>query len=295
MTLPGKGGNRLVLLTVLAFGVMGVSSGAIFARYADAHALVKSAYRVGIASLFLVPVALLFYRHEYRNLTRRDVATTILSGFFLAVHFGTWISSLDYTTVASSVILVNTIPIWVVLINMLLGRGAPGGAMWLSVAMSVVGAGIIGYGDMAFSGEALYGDALAVAGAISAAAYILCGKEVRKKISVTPYIALCYGSAAVFMWLVVLALRLDITGFTPQTWGAFLGMAVVSQIVGHSSYNWALGHFSAGFVAIMLLGEPIGSAILALVLFKELPAPTALLGIALLMGAIVTAARNDKG
>ncbi|MDL2263806.1 DMT family transporter, partial [Synergistaceae bacterium OttesenSCG-928-I11] len=287
MPQPDGGKNRLVPLIVLIVGVMGVSSGAIFARYAEAHALVKSAYRLGIASLFLVPTALLLYRHEYRKLARRDVATAILSGFFLAVHFGTWISSLDYTTVASSVMLVNTIPIWVVLINMLLGRGAPSRTMWLCVAMSVVGAGIIGYGDMSFSGEALFGDALAVAGAMSAAAYILCGKEVRKKISVTPYIALCYGSAAVFMWLVVLALRLDITGFTPQTWGAFLGMAVVSQILGHSSYNWALGHFSAGFVAIMLLGEPIGSAILALVLFKEVPAPTALVGIALLMCSIV--------
>lgn len=289
----GAKANRLVPIIVLAIGVMGVSSGAIFARYADAHALVKSAYRLGIASSILVPVALIFHRREYRNLARRDFALAVTAGFFLALHFAAWISSLDYTTVASSVMLVNTIPIWVVLINMFTGRGAPSRTMWFCVAMSVVGAAVIGWGDMAFSGETLFGDALAVAGAMAAAVYILCGKEVRKKISVTPYIALCYGSAAVFMWIAVLALGLDFIGFTKATWGAFFGMALVSQIIGHSSYNWALGQFSAGFVAIMLLGEPIGSTILAYFLFDETPAPIKILGCALLLSSIVISARQE--
>ena len=284
--------NRILPIVVLCVGVMGVSSGAIFARMADAHALVKSAYRLGLASLLLVPYALAFHRREFAALGRRDFLLTLLSGVFLALHFGTWISSLDYTTVASSVVLVNTIPIWVALFGVLRGN-RPSGAMWGCVVLSVIGAAIVGYGDLAFSGEALIGDALAIAGAIAAAAYITCGKEVRKKLSVSPYIALCYGTAAVLMWVLVLVLGLDFTGFSTTTWQAFWGMALLAQVLGHSSYNWALGYFSAGFVAIMLLGEPIGSTILAYALFSELPSAMTLAGCALLMVSIVVAARSE--
>ena len=286
--------SRTLPIVVLCIGVLGVSSGAIFARMADAHALVKSAYRLGLASMLLVPYACFFHRREYAALGRRDFLLTLLSGFFLAVHFGTWISSLDYTTVASSVVLVNTIPIWVALFGVLRGN-RPSGAMWGCILLSVLGAAVVGYGDLSFSGEALIGDALAVAGAIAAAAYITCGKEVRKKLSVSPYIALCYGTAAVVMWVLVLALGLDFTGFSARTWQAFWGMALLAQVFGHSSYNWALGYFSAGFVAIMLLGEPIGSTILAYFLFKELPSAMTLAGCALLMVSIVVAARSEQG
>ena len=284
--------NRIFPIAVLCIGVMGVSSGAIFARMAEAHALVKSAYRLGLASMLLVPYALAFHRREYRALERRDLLLTLLSGFFLAIHFGTWISSLDYTTVASSVVLVNTIPIWVAILGVMRGN-RPTPAMWLCILLSVLGAAVVGYGDLSFSGEALIGDALAVLGAIAAAAYITCGKEVRKKLSVSPYIALCYGTAAVVMWVVVLGLGLEIRGFSAETWQAFWGMALLAQVLGHSSYNWALGYFSAGFVAIMLLGEPIGSTILAYALFDELPSAMTLVGCALLMLSIVVASRNE--
>jgi drug/metabolite transporter (DMT)-like permease len=166
--------------------------------------------------------------------------------------------------------------------------------MWVSVLLSVTGAAIVGYGDLAFEGDALKGDLLAIAGAVSAALYIMCGKEVRKKLGLVPYIALCYGSAAVFLWGAVLVAGYPLAGFSNITWGAFIGSAVMSQIFGHSSYNWALGYFSAGFVGIMLLGEPVGSAILAYFLFKEVPTPVKFAGFALLLAAIVMAAREES-
>lgn len=278
---------------VLILGVMGVSSGSIFARLADADSLVICAYRVGIASCVLAPFALSFNRHEYRTLGRGDLLRTFMAGLFLACHFATWITSLSYTTVASSVVLVNTIPIWVVLIDFFRGAHRPSRKMWLCVLLSFLGAAIVGYGDLSFSGEALWGDFLAVAGAVFAAGYILFGKEVRKKLTLMPYVALCYGTAAVLLWTVVLALGLRITGFSTITWGAFLGMAVFSQVIGHSSYNWALRYFSAGFVAIMLLGEPIGGALLAYFLFDEVPTPIKFAGFALLLFSIVIAAREE--
>ncbi|MDR0764170.1 MAG: DMT family transporter [Synergistaceae bacterium] len=278
---------------VLAMGVICISFGAIFARYADSPPLVKSAYRVGIAAALVVPFALVFYRHEYLRLSRREIFLNVLSGVFLAAHFASWITSLDYTSVASSVILVNTIPIWTAIFNLVFGVARPGRTMWFSVFLSVIGAAIVGYGDMSFDRSALYGDALAVAGGAAAAAYIICGREVRGKLGLVPYIALCYGTAAAILWAVVLVMGYPVTGFSAVTWGAFAGSALMSQLLGHSSYNWALGHFSSGFVSIMLLGEPIGSAILAYILFREIPTPVKFAGFALLMTAIVMAARDE--
>ena len=286
--------NPAIPPAVLAIGVLCISFGAIFARYADSPPLVKSAYRIGIAAIIVVPVAVIFYRREYLGLSRRELCLNVLSGLFLALHFATWITSLDYTSVASSVILVDTIPIWTAVFNLAFGLTRPSRTMWFCVFLSVVGAAIVGYGDISFDKRALFGDALAIAGGAAAAAYIICGREVRRKLGLVPYIGLCYGTAALVLWVVVLVMGYPVTGFSAVTWGAFAGSALMSQLFGHSSYNWALGHFSSGFVGIMLLGEPIGSAILAYILFGESPTPVKFAGFALLLTAIFLAARDEK-
>ncbi|MDR0653501.1 MAG: DMT family transporter, partial [Synergistaceae bacterium] len=180
--------NPAIPPTVLAIGVICISFGAIFARYADSPALVKSAYRVGLSAAVAVPLAVIFHWREYLGLSRREVCLNILSGLFLALHFATWITSLDYTSVASSVILVDTIPIWTAVFNLAFGVARPSRTMWFCVFLSVVGAAIVGYGDISFDKRALYGDALAVAGGAAAAAYIICGREVRRKLGLVPYI-----------------------------------------------------------------------------------------------------------
>ena len=289
-----------VPIIVLTVGVISISFGAVFARYAEAPPLVTSAYRVGFASLIAVPYALIFHRHEYRALSRRDFGLCAASGIFLALHFATWIASLDYTTVASSVVLVNTIPIWIALFGVITGSARMSRRMWTSVLLSFLGACIVGYGDVSLDLEAIKGNALAVAGAVFAAAYILCGREARRKLGLAAYVALCYGAAAIFLWAAVILSGAvveggyPIAGFSNATWAAFVGAALVSQILGHSSYNWALGYFSAGFVGIMLLGEPLGGTILAYFLFNEVPTPMKLAGGALLLYAIVTAAREER-
>jgi drug/metabolite transporter (DMT)-like permease len=290
-SVPGKG--KFFPFIVLVIGMTGVSSGAIFARLALAHPFVKSAYRLSFAALVFWPAALLFHGDEFKKLRRRDLTITLLSGAFLSMHFATWMTSLDYTTVASSVMLVNTIPIWIALINALLGKGAPTPAMWFCILFAVTGSSIVGYGDLSFNGDALFGDTLAVAGGIAAAAYIVCGGEVRAKLSLFPYAALCYGAAALILWGAVFIMGLDVTGFTTETWLAFIGMSLMAQVFGHSSYNWALGYFSTGFVAIALLGEPIGAAVLAYFLFDEYPTGLKLAGLVILLVSIVIAARSE--
>jgi len=286
--------SLVIQVLVLTVGVTCISFGSIFARYADAPAIVKSAYRLGISALIVVPYATLFHRREYLAMSRREFGLCAVSGFFLALHFATWIASLDYTSIASSVILVNTIPIWIALFGVITGAARMSRKMWFSVLVSFLGACIVGYKDVSFGETALKGNVLAIAGSWSCAAYILCGREVRKKLSLVPYIALCYGVAAVLLWSAVFAGGYSITGYSNVTWGAFIGSAVMSQILGHSSYNWALGCFSAGFVGIMLLGEPLVSVILAYFLFNEAPTTLKIVGGALLLYSIVIAAKEES-
>jgi len=281
-------------ILVLAVGVICLSFGSILVRLADAPALTKSAYRLGFSSLIIVPYALMYHRREYMSMSRRDFGLCAASGFFLALHFAAWIASLDYTTIAASVILVNTIPVWIALFGVITGIAYMSRKMWISVLVGFSGAAIVGYGDLSFGETALKGNFLAVAGAWLAAAYILCGREVRKKLGLVSYIAMSYGIAAVILWAVVLAGGYQITGFTNATWLALFGLAVVPQVIGHSSYNWALGYFSAGFVGIVLLGEPLGSVILAYFLFDEVPTLIKIAGGVLLMYAIVLAAREES-
>ena len=279
---------------ILICGIIGVSTGAIFARLADAPALVTAAYRVGLAALILIPFAGWKARDELRGLSLRDIKLAMLSGFFLALHFATWISSLDYTAIANSVVLVNTIPLWVGLLTPLISGDRIQKATVISIVLSVIGGAVIGFGDFATDGKALWGDLLALIGALSAAVYLLLGRNLRRKLSLLSYVAVCYGSAAVILWLVVLFLKLPITGYSTQTVAAFWAMALISQILGHSSYNWALKWFSTGFIAVALLGEPIGGTILAYIIFNEGLTWLKFVGGLFILSAIYLAASGEK-
>ena len=279
---------------VLIIGIIGVSTGSIFARLADAPALVTAAYRMGLAALMLIPLAVWKAGDELRSLSGHDIKLAMLSGFFLALHFATWISSLDYTAIANSVVLVNTIPLWVGLFTPLISKDRMGGSTITSIIASVIGAVIIGFGDFATGGKALWGDLLAVFGAVCAAVYLLLGRNLRRKLSLLSYVTICYGSAAVILWLVVLFLNLPITGYSTQTVAAFWAMALISQIIGHSSYNWSLKWFSTSLVAVSLLGEPIGSTLLAYIIFDEELTWMKFIGGLFILSAIYIAASGKK-
>ena len=280
-------------LIALSVGIAAVSTGAIFVRAADAPALVTAAYRVGIASLILLPLAWFTARDELSTLKGKDFGWTVISGGFLAAHFATWIASLDHTSVANSVILVNTNPVWVGLLTPLITRDRLRAGTIGCILLSVTGGIIIGWGDFASGGKALWGDALALMGSIFAAVYLLLGRNLRRRIGLVAYISLCYGSAALFLWLAVGVSGQPVTGFSGVTWGAFLGMALFSQLVGHTSYNWALKWVPTSTVAISLLGEPIGASLLAYLIFDEALTLPKFVGGGLILAAIYLAARAE--
>jgi drug/metabolite transporter (DMT)-like permease len=278
----------------LVSGVLAVSTGAIFARLAEAPALVIAAYRVGLATLLLTPLVWLKARDELFNLSFRDLRLAAISGLFLAFHFATWISSLDYTSVTNSVVLVNTNPLWVGLLTPLITKERIKIAVAVSIFISVGGGIIIGAGDFAVGGKALLGDFLALLGSICAAFYLLLGRNLRRKLSLLAYIFVCYGCAALILWLIIFSLNLQITGFSTNTYATFWAMAVISQLIGHSSYNWALKWFSASLIAVSLLGEPIGSTILAYIIFKEGLTWSKVIGGVLILSAIYISAASEN-
>ncbi len=277
----------------LISGVLAVSTGAIFAKLAEAPALVIAAYRVGLASLILAPIAWWQARDELLGLEKKDYMLALLSGFFLALHFSTWISSLSYTSVANSVVLVNTNPLWVGILTPLISKDRLTLMTKIGIVISVIGGAIIGAGDFATGGQALWGDFLALLGSICAAVYLLLGRNLRRKLSLLAYVIICYGSAAIILWVLVIALGLQVVGFSSGTYAAFAGMALISQIIGHTSYNWALKWFSASLIAVSLLGEPIGATILAYIIFDETLTWTKLVGGSLILAAIYLAARGE--
>lgn len=281
-------------ILALLVGVVAVSTGAIFIRLADeAPALVIAAYRVGLAVLILLPIAWWRARDELRRLAWQDIRLALLAGVFLAIHFITWVSSLDYTTVASSVVLVNTNPLWVALLTPFISHDRLSRRAIFGIVVSVIGGVIVGMGDFAVGGKALWGDILAILGSISAALYILMGRRLRQHLSLLAYVTLCYGMAAVLLWALVLILGYPITGYQPATYGWFLAMALVPQLIGHSAYNWALEWFSAGVIAVSLLGEPIGSTLLAYFILGEAVTIPKIIGGAFILGGIYIVTRAE--
>lgn len=278
----------------LGIGIAAVSTGAIFARLADAHPVVIAAYRTGLATLIIAPVAWWKAKDEIINLSGKDFTLAGLSGLFLALHFIAWISSLGYTSIANSVVLVNTNPLWVGLFTFFLKGERLKASSVAGIIIGVAGGAIIGADDFAAGGEALFGDFLALSGGICAAFYLLLGRNLRSRLSLIAYITVCYGSAAVFLWLAVLLYGLQVTGYDTGTMASFLGLALISQLTGHTCFNWALKWFSPGFIAVALLGEPVGSSILAYIIFGEQFTLLKLAGGSLILAAIYISAAGEK-
>jgi drug/metabolite transporter (DMT)-like permease len=295
---------------VLLSGILAVSAASIFIRYAQVYApsLVIAAYRLVLATLILAPLAYLRYRTELRALGSRDLRLALLSGFFLALHFATWITSLEYTSVASSVVLVTTTPLWVALFSPFTLRESVSRVVLIGMVLALIGGTIIGLSDACswqtgqltcpplidfVRGEAFLGDLLALTGALMAAAYILIGRSLRSKMSLIPYIFMVYGMAALVLVVLMFGAGHSPSGYPAPVYGWLLLLAIFPQLLGHSSFNWALRYLSAAYVSIALLGEPVGSTILAYFLLQETPTSLKIIGAILILVGIYIASGSE--
>ena len=278
----------------LAIGIVAVSFASIFIRLAEAPSLVIAASRLTIASLILAPAAFIRGKDELRSLTTGDLRLALLSGLFLGLHFATWISSLEYTSVASSVVFVSTSPMFVGLASHFLLKERVSRQMFAGIAVSVLGGMIVGYGDFGLGTRELFGDFLAIVGAVAVSVYLLVGKKLRRHLSLLSYIFLVYATAAVFLIAVCLVAGHTFSGYSRQTYLLFVLLAVVPQIIGHSSYNWALKYLPATLVGVATLGEPIGSTILAYFILTEIPTLAKIGGGVLILAGIYVSSQAKQ-
>ena len=270
---------------VLSLAVVFVSFGAILVRLADAPALAVSFYRVALASLFLLPFAGKSARRSWPKLSRRQTAILVGAGIALALHFATWIASLSYTSIASSVLLVNTAPVFAVVLSRVFLRERPSGVVMTAIPVAMIGAALIALGDHAAAPGSLFGNLLALAGAVTVAAYQVIGRGLRAALPLNAYILGVWGTAALTLGLLAAASSVPFTGYAAGSWLAFVALALVPTIGGHGLVNKSLRALPAPTVGLFLLGEPVGASVMGWLLFGEVPGPWTLVG-----GVIVLAA-----
>jgi drug/metabolite transporter (DMT)-like permease len=251
-------------------------------------------WRAALASLIILPFAARKALFELAAATRRERLAGVASGLCLALHFATWISSLSLTSVAASTVIVSSTPMWVALLAPLVTRDRVSRGALAGITLSFLGAAVIGWGDLRLSREALLGDALALAGAVMAALYVLAGRRLRPRVSLLTYTLTAYGSAALFLLAFALVGGVRLTGYAPATWGWLLALALVPQLIGHTSYNYALRWVSAALVSVSMLGEPVGATLLAWWLLDEQPGLATLAGGVLILVGITRVALGER-
>lgn len=297
------------VFAVLGVALAAVSFAAIFIRWADAPGVVVALYRMLVAAAVMAPLTLRGLRRT--PFTRVGARTTLLAGVMLALHFATWITSLTYTTVAASVSLAATAPLWVALLAWAFQRRPPSALTLLGALIAVAGAAVIGYADAgaasgsaasggaasggavsggAAGGRPLLGDGLALTGAAAAGAYLLLGRHAQAHgLGLQAYAGSAYAVAALVLAPLPLVVGAPYLGYPSATYLAVIALALVPQLVGHTGINYAAKHLDTTLVASALLLEPIGAGLLALLLFREQPAPLTVVGAAvLLVGVAVT-------
>lgn len=284
----------------LGVSIVAISFGAILVRWSQAPSVVAAFYRVLFTTLPLLPVAFIRYRADFGRITRRDLGYAVISGTALAIHFGAWFESLNWTSVAASVTLVQAQPVFVALGAWVLLRERVTRRMVLGILVAVVGMVGMSLGDLLggvlVGPNPLYGNALALVGAVMAAAYVLAGRDLRQRVALIPYVVVVYSVCTVVLLGFVLGGGHALSGYPPREWVLFAGLALGPGLFGHTVINWALGHLESAVVSVSLLGEPVGATILALVLLAEVPtAITILSGVVVLSGIYLTASDRDAG
>lgn len=280
-------------LILIAVAVAAVSTSAPLIRVAAAPALAIALWRNVLASGALVPYALVTARRELLGLDGRQRRLTVVAGLLLAAHFATWVPSLSFTTVASSVALVATQPVWAALIARHRGELVPKAA-WIGIAVAMAGAVLLTGVDVQISTRALFGDLLAVAGGALAAAYVTVGAEVRATVSTTTYTTVCYATAAVALLAVCLVSGQQLWGYSSDTWWALAGLTVGAQLLGHSVFNRVLRTTSPTVVSVSILFEIVGATILAQLWFGETPPVAAIPAAALIAIGVVLVVRAGR-
>jgi len=285
----------------IAVGVIAVSTASIFIRFAQqagANSLAIAALRLAIATLVLLPFALNRCRDEFRALSRRDLLVAAVSGTFLGGHFATWILSLEFTSVVSSVVLVSLSPLFIAAASALFLKEPLTTRIITGMVIAIAGGVLIGLSDSGGTAPGqnpALGNVLALAGALCMTPYLIIARALRSKFSLLAYVTLVYGAAAAVLALVVLLTQTPLAVGDPSAYLWVALLALVPQLIGHTSFNWSVRRLPAVYGTIPVLGEPVGSTILAMLLLREVVGPLTLLGAALALAGIALMSLKKGG
>jgi len=281
---------------VMLVSVSAVSTASILIRLTEAPPMAIATWRLLLSTLMLFPFFV--NRGGYaklRAIGSGDLLALAGVGIALAVHFASWITSLSYTSVASSVIFVHVDPIFVALVSHFLLGERLSRRVALGIGVAFVGASVIALGDLGVGEESLIGDALSIIGAVALGIYLMAGRQLRQRLDLTTYVTPVYAVSAAVLAIGSVAVGVPLVGYDARVMLLFAVIALVPMIFGHTLYNWALKWVTAPVVSISLLGEPVGASILAFLVLGEAPGPLAMIGGAVTLAGILICAYQPAG
>jgi len=277
----------------LALGLAAVSSGAVFIRFAqEAPDLAIAFWRLAPAALIFLIVSVVRRRGPRMSTSTR--LWSVASGLALALHFVLWIASLRLTSVASSTLLMSTHPLFVSIGATLFLKERPTIRLLFGMGIAIAGGVLIAWVDGHQGSGSGLGNLLAVGGGIMAAVYFVIGRHVRRSVALPKYACVAYGTAACAVLGVCLVTRTPLTGYSHATVAALAALSLFPQVIGHSTFNWALRHLDATRVSILILGEPVGASILAAVLFHERPGWLKVSGAVIILAGVYLSLRSNQ-
>ena len=288
---------------ILTVGIFSVSTAAIFIRLAlDAaetqgvgFSLVLAAARMSIAALLLLPAWRHIRKHTYQP---KAFYYSGAAGLFLALHFAAWITSLSYTSIAASTTIVTTNPIWVALLSWLWLKERPTSLTAIGIGIALSGGLLVGLsstGSDTLGSSPLLGNLLALIGAWAVSLYFLLGREAQQRgLGIGSHVAVVYTVAALVLLPLPLLFGSGYTGYSRDVYLWIVLMAVFPQLIGHTSFNWAVRWISPTLVTLTILAEPVGAGILGYILLQERPGPLVLVGAAVILGGVAIATLGSK-
>ncbi len=282
------------LYSSLLLATFAVSWAAILIRLAEAGPLPTAFYRVAMAVLILAVPAIPRLRRTFAILSGKQIFLLFLSGIFLGLHFAAWVTSLFYTSVSNSTIIVSTQPIFLLILESYVGGSKIPIRAIVGMILALIGMFFITGGDYSLGNEYLYGDLLALAGAFLAGMYLFIGRQLRVKIDNLGYIFPVYATAAVTLLIACIISGEEMIDYPAKTWIFFLLLALIPTMVGHSLYNWLLKYMPAHKVAMAILGEPIGATVLAIIILSQIPAWTTIFGGVIILSGIYIVLKRDR-
>ena len=276
----------------LFVGVLAVSFAAIFIRLADAPPLVIATYRLAISSIILIPIAAIKSRRSLPQLSRQDILLILLSSVFVALHFGLWITSLSYTSIASSVVLVTAHPAFVAVISYFLWGERLNKLTIGGIVVAFIGVIFINYSGLTFGSQAIVGNLLALIGGFAMGAYLIVGRQLRARIDILSYLTILYTCSAVILLVATVLSGHSLFGYSPTTYLMLILLALVPQLIGHTSINLAVRLIPVTFVSVAILGEPVGAALLGSIILGEIPTANEMAGGFLMLSGIFLVLRQ---